>query len=165
MKSFFKLISLVALAMIIAPISAFAQNHLNAMEELEKTDIPLKSEWNIYAFYLDFPNQVQRYRIECSDSTTLTIRVADVGISGDKWKAKAYIYDKYATSKTATASGVKDVFSPATIMSNSGKVPLRAFVEVRYSSGTNLFPASGLIYFETNGTCIPEITVLPIEEF
>ncbi len=153
---------LVAGLWVIGSVSAIAQESFNSGPKLPPR---LAGSGAEYFFSFSYPNQVQRYRISCSDATTLKVQVADDGVAGDHWRAKAYIYDKYPTTKTTTSPGGVGVYSPVITMSNSGKIPLVVFVEVRYYHGLNDFPAAGSILFQTNGTCVPTVTDLGLSEF
>jgi hypothetical protein len=51
------------------------------------------------------------------------------------------------------------------VLKNSGSIPLRAFVEIRYLKGTNIFAAAGYIKIETNGTSAPTLTDLGLSNF
>jgi len=114
---------------------------------------------------LDYPHEVQRFRVFSSDSTTLTASIANNGATdGDRWKATVQIWDDKPSIKTATCSGDAGVYSKPVTMNNHGKTPLQARVEVRYYKGNNTFPASAMVKFEGDGSTIT-VTNLGISDF
>jgi len=114
------------------------------------------------------PGQVQRYLVECPDSTTCQVQVADCCIAGDHWEATVKIWDNFPNSATTTAGGVPGVFSAPAIANGYG-VPkgdgLIAMIEVRYLHGINDFGAGWSLRITTTaGACAPVVTDLGIED-
>lgn len=117
-----------------------------------------------WAVTLDAPYEVQRFSVRSDASTTLKVSIADQETNGDRWKATVQIWDDAPSTKTATCSGVAGVYSAPVTVTNHGKTPLRARVEVRYYKGNNAFPAAASVKMECDGSSM-SVTNLGISDF
>ncbi|MHC1741437.1 MAG: hypothetical protein AB9873_00225 [Syntrophobacteraceae bacterium] len=138
---------------------------VSAQRESRTVSIPEHLEVAIdWAIQLNAPYQVQRFAVSSPDSTTLKVSIADTDPGGDRWKATVQIWDERPSTRTTTCSGVSGAYSTPVTMSNNGKLPLRARVEVRYSKGNNAFPAGAVLRMEGNGSMITA-TNLGVSDF
>lgn len=135
----------ISLAVVLAPIAALAQSSDGEV-------VLIGNDGNLQTWYC-VPargTQVCRLIFSCVAATQLKVSIADLGASGDKWTAMAYVFGKTSPKKKITAPGAAGVYSPVATLKNGGSTPLYAYIEIRFLRG--VAPLGGCsLHIETDG--------------
>lgn len=103
---------------------------------------PDKQQMVRFTCALQNPNQVQRYRVTCTDSTFLDVSVEDCCIPGDHFEAKTKVWDTRPNTAVTTSPDNLDPSAVATVYNYiAGGGDLTAEVDCSYLHGVNVFPA------------------------
>lgn len=103
---------------------------------------------------LQEPSQVQRFRITCTNTSKIDVKVADCCIPGDHWQVKVKQWDSRPNTAVTTAPGGDRNFGVAArVYTYSSSENVDALIECSYPHGVNVFPAGSEILVEFSGTC------------
>ncbi len=124
------------------------------------------ADWSSWTWFeMDLPHEVFRFLVYSADATKLKLSVMDADAPGDRWRATVKIWDKSPQTRTVTGNGSSTTLSSPVTVNNYGKTPLRAYIEVRYHYGNNVFPCSGWFKVETDGIAGHTVTSLGKSDF
>ncbi|KFE64272.1 hypothetical protein [Hyalangium minutum] len=106
---------------------------------------------------LSWPGQVRRFRVTCSDTSKIDVKVADCCIPGDHWQVTVRQWDSRPNTAVTTAPGGAGSFGvPGRVYTYNSSTNVDALIECSYPHGINVFPAEADILLEFSGMCYAE---------